>query len=210
MPFAGCGEFYAGTDGTPIPVHGRGIKDAPRLYMPQDHARRDLRMSRFDALIGSHIPHLRRYARALTGEAARADDLVQDTLERAWIKFHLWKPTLELRPWLFTIMHNIYVNQIRASARHDVSALSPADELPARANQSDMLEVGDIAQCLTRLPLEQREVLLLVSLEDMNYAQVAQILSIPLGTVTSRLARGRARLKAMLDGDPRAELKVVK
>jgi RNA polymerase sigma-70 factor (ECF subfamily) len=169
-------------------------------------------MSRFDALIGTHIPHLRRYARALTGEAARADDLVQDTLERAWIKFHLWKPTLELRPWLFTIMHNIYVNQIRAAARHDFPAGGANEELAqtVRANQSDMLEVGDIAACLARLPLDQREVLLLVSLEDMNYAQVARILSIPLGTVTSRLARARARLRTMLDGDAGAPLKVIK
>ena len=169
-------------------------------------------MSRFDALIGTDIPHLRRYARALTGDAARADDLVQDTLERAWIKFHLWKPTLELRPWLFTIMHNIYVNQIRAAARHDLSAISTGEDIAqsVRANQSDMLEVGDIAACLSRLPLDQREVLLLVSLEDMNYAQVARILSIPLGTVTSRLARARARLRAMLDGDAAASLKVIK
>jgi RNA polymerase sigma-70 factor (ECF subfamily) len=168
-------------------------------------------MSRFDALIGIHIPHLRRYARALTGEAARADDLVQDTLERAWIKFHLWKPTLDLRPWLFTIMHNIYVNQIRAAARHDLTGLADDDHAQsARANQSDMLEVGDIAACLARLPLEQREVLLLVSLEDMNYAEVARILSIPLGTVTSRLARARARLKAMLDGEAAVNLKVIK
>jgi RNA polymerase sigma-70 factor (ECF subfamily) len=169
-------------------------------------------MSRFDALIGTHIPHLRRYARALTGEAARADDLVQDTLERAWIKFHLWKPTLELRPWLFTIMHNIYVNQIRAAARHDFPAGGANEELAqtVRANQSDMLEVGDIAACLARLPLDQREVLLLVSLEDMNYAQVARILSIPLGTVTSRLARARARLRVMLDGDAGVPLKVIK
>ena len=170
------------------------------------------RMSRFDALIGIHIPHLRRYARALTGEAARADDLVQDTLERAWIKFHLWKPALDLRPWLFTIMHNIYVNQIRAAARHDLSGLASGDgdTQSTRANQSDMLEVGDIAACLARLPLEQREVLLLVSLEDMNYAEVARILSIPLGTVTSRLARARARLKAMLDGEAAPTLKVIK
>lgn len=169
-------------------------------------------MSRFDAVIGAHIPHLRRYARALTGEAARADDLVQDTLERAWVKFHLWKPALELRPWLFTVMHNIYVNQVRAAARQDLSVLARGDEAPrsTRANQSDLLEVGDIAACLARLPLEQREVLLLVSLEDMSYAQVAQILSIPLGTVTSRLARARARLKAMLDGDEGAGLKVIK
>lgn len=169
-------------------------------------------MSRFDALIGAHIPHLRRYARALTGEAARADDLVQDTLERAWVKFHLWKPALDLRPWLFTIMHNIYVNQVRAAARHDRCALAPGDEAnrSAPANQSDLLEVGDIAACLARLPLEQREVLLLVSLEDMNYAQVAHILSIPLGTVTSRLARARARLKAMLEGERGAALKVIR
>ena len=168
-------------------------------------------MSRFDALIRVHIPHLRRYARALTGEAARADDLVQDTLERAWIKFHLWKPALDLRPWLFTIMHNIYVNQIRTAARQGAAGLAPDDSVRSvRANQSDMLELNDIAACLARLPLEQREVLLLVSLEDMNYAQVAQILSIPLGTVTSRLARARARLKTMLDGEAGTTLKVIK
>jgi RNA polymerase sigma-70 factor, ECF subfamily len=160
-------------------------------------------MSRFDGLIGVHIPHLRRYARALTGEMARADDLVQDTLERAWIKFHLWQPALELRPWLFTIMHNLYVNQVRANARRAQVALSEEDAsaLATRANQSDILEVKDIAACLDRLPSEQREVLLLVSLEDLSYTQVAEILGIPVGTVTSRLARARARLRTLLDGD---------
>jgi RNA polymerase sigma-70 factor (ECF subfamily) len=170
-------------------------------------------MSRFDGLVVTHIPHLRRYARALTGETTRADDLVQDTLERAWIKFHLWKPALDLRPWLFTIMHNIFVNQARAQARRDRPLVDDGDQLggAARANQSDMLELGDIAACLDRLPLEQREVLLLVSLEDMTYAQVGQVLSIPVGTVTSRLARARARLRAMLDGDNgQPTIKVIK
>ena len=117
-----------------------------------------------------------------------------------------------MRAWLFTIMHNIYVNQIRAAARHDLSGVSAGEELAqsVRANQSDMLEVNDIAACLARLPLDQREVLLLVSLEDMNYAQVARILSIPLGTVTSRLARARTRLRAMLEGDGAGPLKVIK
>lgn len=170
-------------------------------------------MSRFEGLIVAHIPHLRRYARALTGELTRADDLVQDTLERAWIKFHLWQPTLELRPWLFTIMHNIFVNQVRASARREQAALSEEDalNLESRPNQSDMLELGDVVACLERLPIEQREVLLLVSLEDLSYTEVGQILSIPVGTVTSRLARARARLKALLDGEAEpATLKVVK
>jgi len=159
-------------------------------------------MSRFDGLIAAHIPHLRRYARALTGEIARADDLVQDTLERAWIKFHLWQPAMDLRPWLFTIMHNIFVNQIRATSRRDQMVL-PQDEaahLEARENQSDLLEVGDVVTCLDKLPVEQREVLLLVSLEDLSYIEVGQILGIPVGTVTSRLARARARLRALLEG----------
>ena len=158
-------------------------------------------MGRFDALIGEHIPHLRRYARALTGDMSRADDLVQDTLERAWIKFHLWQPALDLRPWLFTIMHNVYVNQVRASVRRErAPSAGEADAADARPNQTDMLELSDLLACLDRLPPEQREVLLLVSLESLDYAQVGRILGIPVGTVTSRLARARARLRALLEG----------
>jgi RNA polymerase sigma-70 factor, ECF subfamily len=170
-------------------------------------------MSRFDALIGAHIPHLRRYARALTGDVTRADDLVQDTLERAWIKFHLWQPALDLRPWLFTIMHNIYVNQVRANIRRERIPVRDGDaELRgARPNQTDMLEVSDLLSCLDRLPPEQREVLLLVSLESLNYAQVGKILGIPVGTVTSRLARARMRLRALLAGSAGdADIKVLK
>ena len=158
-------------------------------------------MSRFDALIGAHIPHLRRYARALTGDVSRADDLVQDTLERAWIKFHLWQPALDLRPWLFTIMHNLYVNQVRANVRRQGIPASDgeAERSGVRPNQTDLLEVSEVIACLDRLPPEQREVLLLVSLESLNYTQVGKILGIPVGTVTSRLARARARLRALLD-----------
>ncbi len=170
-------------------------------------------MSRFDALIGPHIPHLRRYARALTGDVARADDLVQDTLERAWIKFHLWEPALNLRPWLFTIMHNIYVNQVRASIRRSSARAADDDEIhwSAPPNQADMLEVNDLLACLDRLPPEQREVLLLVSLESLNYTEVGRILGIPVGTVTSRLARARTRLRVLLEGgtDER-DFKVIK
>lgn len=170
-------------------------------------------MSRFDALIGAHIPHLRRYARALTGDVTRADDLVQDTLERAWIKFHLWQPALDLRPWLFTIMHNIYVNQVRANVRRERIPASDGDAevRGVRPNQTDMLEVSEVLACLDRLPPEQREVLLLVSLESLNYTQVGKILGIPVGTVTSRLARARMRLRALLEGSAgEGDLKVVK
>ena len=155
---------------------------------------------------------MRRYARALTGERTLADDLVQDTLERAWSKLHLWRGGSDLRAWLFTIMHNVHVNQVRSRG---AAATLPLDEdlpdTPVRASQADMLEVRDIDAALKRLPLEQRQVLLLVALEHMSYQQTADTLGIPIGTVMSRLSRARERLRIMLDstGGP-AGLKVVK
>lgn len=166
----------------------------------------------FTARIDELIPRLRRYARALTGERSAADDLVQDTLERAWLKLHLWRGGSDLRAWLFTIMHNVHVNQIRSRA---AAATLPLDEdmpdTPVRASQADMLEVRDIDAALKRLPVEQRQVLLLVALEHMSYQETATTLDIPIGTVMSRLARARERLRLMLDGAPgAASLKVVK
>lgn len=178
-----------------------------------DRCGRLVRMSRFDDCVEPHLAHLRRYARALTGDRNRADDLVQDTLERAWIKFHLWQPTMAIRPWLFAIMHNVFVNQVKTLSRRQHAALSDEDanQLMVRPNQTDMLEVDAVSRCLAQLPIEQREVLLLVSLEDMDYAEVAQVLSIPVGTVTSRLARARMRLRALLDGgNASSPFKVVK
>jgi RNA polymerase sigma-70 factor (ECF subfamily) len=165
----------------------------------------------FTARIDEIIPRLRRYARALTGERSLADDLVQDTLERAWTKLHLWRGGSDLRAWLFTIMHNVHVNQVRSRG----AATLPLDEemadAPVRPSQTDMLEVRDIDAALKRLPVEQREVLLLVALEHMSYQQTATTLEIPIGTVMSRLARARDRLRIMLDsGSGAASLKVVK
>lgn len=166
----------------------------------------------FTARIDELIPRLRRYARALTGERSAADDLVQDTLERAWTKLHLWRGGSDLRAWLFTVMHNVYVNQMRSRA---VAATLPLDEdmpdTPVRASQADMLEVRDIDSALKRLPVEQRQVLLLVALENMSYQETATTLGIPIGTVMSRLARARERLRLMLESAAgSASLKVVK
>ena len=159
-----------------------------------------------------HIPRLRRYARALTGERGRADDLVQDTLERALVKFHLWQPGSDLRAWLFTIMHNVYVNQVRANAKAVTTALDDETVEPAlRATQNDRLEVRDLQVALLRVPAEQREVLLLVGLEQMTYEEAAGVLGIPIGTVMSRLSRARERLRALLAaGGTHTALKVVK
>lgn len=163
------------------------------------------------AAILTELPRLRRYARALVGDRAAADDLVQDTLERAWSRFAQWRAGSDLRAWLFSIMHNLRVDQLR---RPGLNALPMDDEelmVPTRATQSDHLEVVDLEAALARLAEEQRAVLLLVALEDMSYEEVAAALGIPIGTVMSRLARGRERLRLILEGrQPSAHLRVVK
>ena len=159
----------------------------------------------------AELPRLRRYARALVGERAAADDLVQDTLERAWTRIAQWQPGSNLRAWLFSIMHNLRVDQMRRPAVNTTPLDDAGIDLPARATQSDHLEVRDLAAALARLPEEQRAVLLLVALEEMRYAEVARALDIPVGTVMSRLARGRERLRALLDAEAEViPLRVVK
>src|SRR5204863_235628 len=150
------------------------------------------------------IPRLRRYARALVGDRASADDLVQDTLERAWAKLHLYRRGTDLRAWLFTVMHNVHVNKVRATRATDTLE----DELPElaqRASQGDALLVRDLDRAIARLPAEQRAVLLLVTLEEMSYEEVARALGIPMGTVMSRLAPagGAASCRGRGDGAPR-------
>ena len=156
------------------------------------------------------IPRLRRYARALVGDRASADDLVQDTLERAWAKLHLYRRGTDLRAWLFTVMHNVHVNKVRATRVTDTLE----DELPElaqRASQGDTLLVRDLDRAIARLPPEQRAVLLLVTLEEMSYEEVARALGIPIGTVMSRLSRAREKLRMMMLGQgAAAKLKVVK
>lgn len=152
-------------------------------------------------LVGQ-IPGLRRYARALTGNAWAADDLVQDTLERACSKWRLWLLGTDLRAWLFTLMHNIHANDVRRVVRQQqaVPLVDGEDALHSVvAPHSGVDTAVDLQRCLMQLPEEQRRVLLLVALEDMDYAEVARITGIPVGTVMSRLSRGRARLQVLLD-----------
>ncbi len=163
------------------------------------------------AAILAEIPRLRRYARALLGDRAAADDLVQDTLERAWSRHALWRAGSDLRAWLFSIMHNLRVDQLRRPNPPTHSLGEDDFEVPIRATQSDRLEVMDLASALHQLPDEQREVLLLVALEGSSYAEIASLLGIPAGTVMSRLARGRERLRLLMDGrSPGASLRVVR
>ena len=156
-----------------------------------------------------HLPRLRRYARALTGDVTRADDLVQDTMERALAKLDLWQPGSDLRAWLFTLMHNLFMNQIRALRPQD-SAFDDALDIPVSGGQMEALGARDIHAALARLPEQQREVMLLVGLEQFGYEEAAQVLGVPVGTVMSRLSRARGRMRLMLTGAPVINLKVVK
>ena len=144
------------------------------------------------------IPRLRRYARALLGHGADADDLVQDCLERAWSRRELYRPGSDLRAWLFTVMHNLFVNRYRANRRRAATVTLEADTLVAPESAESAHTVNDIERALQELPPAQREVLLLVALEQLSYDEVAAALDIPRGTVMSRLHRAREKLRTLL------------
>jgi len=158
------------------------------------------------------MPKLRRYARGLTGNVHAADDLVQDALERAWSGIGRWQRRGDLRAWLFSILHNAFIDRVRAAGASPVQfGDEEAVAVPVRGTQSDMLEVRDLDRLLMRLPPEQREVLLLVAVEQMTYEEIAKTIGAPVGTVMSRLSRARERLRAMIEGrEVVSRLKAVK
>jgi len=162
------------------------------------------------------LPRLRRYARVLTGDVHRADDLVQDTLARAWEKRRLWQAGSDLRAWLFTIMHNVHVNQFSMRQREYAHASLDADDGPAagweiavRATQSDRVELSEVLAQVARLPAEQREVLMLAAVEELRYEEISVVLEVPIGTVMSRLSRAREKLRRMTE-EPSPTLKLVR
>jgi RNA polymerase sigma factor (sigma-70 family) len=153
-------------------------------------------------LIEPFIPSLRRYARTFVRDPGAADDLVQDTLERAIGRWHQRRSDADVRAWLFTILHNLAANHLRRAARRGRELpLDDAGEsvVAMPSTPEDALRHDDILTAVGQLPDEQRSVLLLVSIEDVCYAEAAHILDIPIGTVMSRLARARARLLKLLD-----------
>jgi RNA polymerase sigma-70 factor, ECF subfamily len=196
------------------PNHGFGTlvgRDRPRLRLATFFDRfwlirswsitGRILMTDFARLLETKIPNLRRYARALTRDAWRADDLVQSCLVRAVAKQHLWQPGTDLRAWLFTILHNQHVNDVRCSVREGVTVPieNTASLLTVEPTVEASLQLRDLNRAFGRLPDEQRQVLLLIGLEGMRYEEAAATLGIPLGTVRSRVSRGRETLRVLLD-----------
>lgn len=157
--------------------------------------------------IVAEVPRLRRYARILLKDQGAADDLVQDCLERALSRLHLFQPGTNLRAWLFTIMHNLHVNAVirarREAPARNGDAASDGLHCATPPSQGQGLALRDMERALDQLTSEQRAVVLLVGVEGLSYAETASVLNVPVGTVMSRLARGRERLRILMNGvDP--------
>lgn len=153
-------------------------------------------------LIIAEIPGLRRFARGLVGDFALADDLVQDCLERALSRLGQWQEGTNIRAWLCTILRNIHLNQIRYTSTRPTEPLPENDHklaLSVGPTQDQDHAIRDIGKALLMLPIEQREVIILVGLEDMSYKETAEILGVPVGTIMSRLSRGREALRILMD-----------
>jgi RNA polymerase sigma-70 factor, ECF subfamily len=157
------------------------------------------------------IPALRRYAWALLRNESDADDLVQDCVLRAIDRIDTFRTDGELRPWLFTIMHNLYVSRWRRNRRRaQVMADNAEADLAVSPSQPASIEVRDVLRGLETLPDDQRQVLLLIAVEGFQYDEVARMLDVPTGTVMSRLSRARDRLRDFIEGRERPALRRVK
>lgn len=169
-------------------------------------------MDEIAGLLEPHIPALRRYAWALLRDPEAADDLVQDCLERAVSRWTLRRRDSDLRAWLFAIEHNLFVDGLRRRRREGLKVdLDEGLDVPAGGHDGEgQLAIRDILACLDALSDEQRSVILLVGVEDLTYAEAARVLGVPIGTVMSRLSRGRERLRRLLDHAPAPGLRRVK
>ena len=169
-------------------------------------------VERLTAEITEHVASLRRYALVLVGDAHEADDLVQEAMARVLSHMRSWRPVRDLRAYLFTTMHNVFIDSKRK--RHNRSDHVPIDDvlttLSTPATQSRRMEFRDLLQGLAALPEQQREVVLLVGLEGMSYLEAARVLDVPIGTIMSRLSRGREALRQLMTHGAVARLRVVK
>jgi RNA polymerase sigma-70 factor (ECF subfamily) len=156
-----------------------------------------------DETILEQLPTLKKYALKLTRSAHLAEDLVQDCLARALSRRHLFNSDANIRPWLFTVMHNLHVSNCRQSGvrlaftRNQMAISSEGRE----ATQEHVTDLGRVFRAINTLPKEQRDVVVLVTLQELSYQETAEALGIPIGTVMSRLARGRDKIRALLKID---------
>jgi len=156
-----------------------------------------------------HIPRLRRYARALTNDVSNADDLVQDCLERAWDKRQSWTAGTNLRAWLFTILHNLFINGLRRQKIHNEYINQSIASQDIKQHEPNTA-LRDLQKCMCQLKPEYREVIILAGLENLTYKEISDVTGAPIGTVMSRLSRGRQELKLLMSEVDKPKLVSVK
>ncbi|CAO3421829.1 RNA polymerase sigma factor [Azospirillum endophyticum] len=165
-----------------------------------------------DRAIAAHVPRLRRYATALVGNRPDADDLVQDCVEKALANRHALRDPSKLGGWLMTILHNLHISSQRGRRRRgaEVPVEDLADDLALSAPPADRGAVRDFVRAFAQLTDEHRTILLLTGMEGLSYREVAEVLELPIGTVMSRLARARERLRVLLDGGTQQVVRRIK
>ncbi|HEX6014854.1 MAG TPA: sigma-70 family RNA polymerase sigma factor [Geminicoccaceae bacterium] len=189
---------------------GHGAAPAAAVAAATNNAERG--HDRLTLEVTEHVAALRRYALVLVADPQEADDLVQESLSRVLAHMRAWRPIRDLRAYLFSTMHNVFIDSTRK--RHNRADHIPIEDVMATlslpANQPRRLEFRDLLQALAALPEQQREVVLLVGLEGMSYLEAARVLDVPVGTIMSRLSRGREALRQLMTHGAVARLRVVK
>lgn len=157
-------------------------------------------MEDLHSMLTSQIPRMRSYARSLVGDQYEADDLVQECLSRALSRARIWVQVQNARAYLLAMLHNLYIDRVAKNSHlRSIPLDDVAQWLAIAPDQEDRLRVRDLAMALDRLPNDQRQVVLLVGLEGLSYQEAASVLRVPLGTVMSRLSRGREALRQLID-----------
>jgi len=181
-----------------------GVPALPKIRQPFAPAMPAAARGYADETIVAELPTLKRYALRLTKCAHLAEDLVQDCLARALSRRHLFNNDANIRPWLFTVMHNLHVSNCRQAtvrstfARSQMAVASEGRE----AAQEHVADLNKVYRAINSLPKEQRDVVVLVTLQELSYQEAATALGIPIGTVMSRLARGREKIRTILKFEP--------
>jgi RNA polymerase sigma-70 factor (ECF subfamily) len=185
----------------------RGERGFNRVDATRGDRRAD--MNDRKAAILAEMPRLRRYARALLRDSDAADDLVQDCLERALLRLDNWQTGESPRRWLFTIMHHLFIDQMRRARRRSevvMLTLDDSEALSSPALQAESVASREIVDALQAVSPDRRAALLMVGIEGFSYAEAATILGIPAGTLMSRIARGREELRGLLDDTARRRM----
>ena len=189
------GEFARGN---PAATSTEDVDKRVNLSEGKSSVARASRVNGLRSRLAEEIPHLRRYARALAGDPDEADDLVQECLERALTRASQWNPDKAARPWLFGILHNNFVSSVRKRCRHNELQRCYPTEETIHVNYEQHCDLDIVHNAVQKLPCDQRDAIILVAVAGLSYEETSEALSVPVGTIRSRLSRAREGLRSLM------------